>query len=72
MDFTVRNIRKIMGSIFHLLTADVELNGDQRFSVTYDLDKQNVIVSEWYKLQSDVLDALRMELKDFFAKTLAA
>lgn len=72
MEYTVRNVHKINGSIFHLLTADVELDGEQHYSVTYDIDKQNVIVSEWYKLQSDMLETLRTELKELFARTLVA
>lgn len=72
MEYTVRNVRRINGSIFHLLTADVELQDGQSYAVTYDIDRQNVAVSEWYNLQSAVLDALRLELKNAFAKILAA
>lgn len=70
---TLSHIKRVTGSVFDLIYGDVltpEL--DAPLPVTYEIDKGNIILHEWYKLDDwQEREYIREAVRQFFQSCAA-
>lgn len=70
MDYTVKNIKRIVVDGIDLNTARIILSNGLKLDVTFDRLQKNLIIHKWYKLEDKDHDWLRSELEKYFKNLL--
>lgn len=63
-----RNVKRITGNIHDIVVADAVVNGNV-ISLTYNFKNDNVVISEWYKVENlleDITAEFKRFVKDYF------
>lgn len=64
------NVEKHTGAVFEIYTAKIRINGQKPINVTYDCKKDNLIIHEWYNINSAALGVVTELLKACFARLI--
>lgn len=61
----LENVEHFEGNVENFYTAKL-VRSKKTFNITYDCNKRNLIIHEWYNLTKDELEIVTKELSDYF------
>jgi hypothetical protein len=63
-------VEKHSGLVHEFYTAKMRINGQKPINVTYDCEKANIMIHEWYNVNPKALDAVSKMLKNCFMRLM--